>query len=231
MTPEPIVLAWSGGKDSAVALERLRADPAVEVVALLTTITGEYDRISIHGVRRALLHAQAAALGVPVAEAVLPPSPDNAVYEAVFAEALAGLRDTHAGLSRVAFGDIFLADLRAWREAQVARLGMTARFPLWGVSTEWLARDLIARGFRPVVTTVDLARLPDSFSGREFDAALLADLPPGIDPCGENGEFHTFVSDGPGFRRAVMFGYGATVVREGVAYTDLFPVHVEHEVA
>lgn len=231
MKPEPIVLAWSGGKDSALALDRLRADPGVKVVTLLTTITGEYDRISIHGVRRGLLHAQAAALGVSVAEAVLPPSPDNASYEAVFAEALARLREEHPRLARVAFGDLFLADLRVWREAQLRRLGMTAQFPLWGLPTNWLAAHLIARGFRPVVTAVDLARLPDSFAGRAYDAELLADLPPDVDPCGENGEFHTFVTDGPGFSYPITVERGETVIRNGVAYSDLLPVHVAREVA
>ncbi|MDZ4864981.1 MAG: ATP-binding protein [Gemmatimonadota bacterium] len=229
MIREPIVLAWSGGKDSAVALERLRADSHLEVVALLTTITGEYDRISIHGVRRSLLQAQAAAVEVPVVEAVLPASPENAVYETVFAEALARLRHEHTGLTRVAFGDLFLADLRAWREAQLARLGLTAHFPLWGIPTDRLAWELVARGFRSVVTTVDLARLPASFAGRAYDAALLADLPPDIDPCGENGEFHTFVTDGPCFRRPIAVKRGDTVIRDGVAYADLLPVPVEPE--
>ena len=229
MIREPIVLAWSGGKDSAVALELLRADPGIEVVALLTTITGEDDRISTHGVRRTLLHAQAGALEIPVVEAVLPSSPDNAVYEAVFAEALARLRHDHAGLARVAFGDLFLSDLRVWREAQLARLGLTAHFPLWGLPTCRLAGDLLARGFRPVVTTVDLARLPASFAGRAYDEELLADLPPGIDPCGENGEFHTFVTDGPGFRFPVRVQRGHIATRDGVAYADLLPVPVKLE--
>ena len=229
MIRKPIVLAWSGGKDSGVALELLRADPHLEVVALLTTMTGEYDRISIHGVRRSLLHAQAVALGVPVVEAVLPPSPDNAVYEAVFAETLAPLQHEHTGLTRVAYGDLFLADLRSWREAQLARLGLTAHFPLWGIPTDRLACDLVASGFRPVVTTVDLARLPASFAGRAYDEELLADLPPGVDPCGENGEFHTFVTDGPGFRFPVRVQRGDSVTRDGVVYADLLPVPVEPE--
>ncbi len=213
-----------------MALERLRADPAVDVVALLTTVTGEDDRISVHGVRRVLLHAQAAALGLAVAEAVLPPSPDNAAYEAVFAEALTQLREAHRGLTREAFGDLFLADLRGWREAQLSRLGMTAHFPVWGLPTDWLASDLIARGFRSVLTTVDLARLPASFAGRSYDAELLADLPLDVDPCGENGEFHTFVTDGPGFRYPLRIERGETVIRRGVAYADLLQVQVEREV-
>ncbi len=214
-----------------MALERLRADPAVDVVALLTTVTGEDDRISVHGVRRVLLHAQAAALGLAVAEAVLPPSPDNAAYEAVFAEALTQLREAHRGLTRVAFGDLFLADLRAWREAQLSRLGMAAHFPVWGLPTDWLASDLIARGFRSVLTTVNLERLPASFAGRSYDAELLADLPLDVDPCGENGEFHTFVTDGPGFRYPIRIERGETVIRQGVAYADLLQVQGEREVA
>ncbi len=213
-----------------MALERLRADPAFTVVALLTMITGESDRISIHGVRRALLHAQGAALGVAIAEAVLPPSPANALYEAVFAGALGRLREAHPGLTRIAFGDLFLADLRSWREAQLGRLGMTAHFPIWGLPTDSLATDLIARGFRAVVTAVDLTRLPASFAGRAYDAELLADLPCDVDPCGENGEFHTFVTDGPGFHHPVAVQYGPTAVREGFAYIDLLPVEVVHEV-
>ncbi len=229
--PEPIVLAWSGGKDSALALERLRADPTLEVVSLLTTITGEYDRISIHGVRRVLLHVQADAVHLPVAEAVLPPSPDNTIYESVFADALARLRERYPGLTRVAFGDLFLADLRAWREHQLDKLGMTARFPVWGQPTDWLARDLVSRGFRPVITAVDLGRLPASFAGRAYDAELLADLPPTVDPCGENGEFHTFVTDGPGFRHPVKTRPGDIVVRDGFAYADLLPVHAALKVS
>jgi uncharacterized protein (TIGR00290 family) len=222
--PEPVVLSWSGGKDSALALARLRADPAVEVAGLLTSVTAGYDRVSIHGVRRTLLHAQADSLGLPVHEVVLQPSSSNDAYEAAMADALAAVRVRCPGATRIAFGDLFLADVRAYREGLVERCGFGALFPLWGEPTPQVAREVIAAGIRARLVCVDTHVLPAAFAGRAFDLALLADLPPEVDPCGERGEFHTFVSDGPGFRLAVPYAVGRTVLREErFAYRDLLP--------
>lgn len=218
----PVVVGWSGGKDSALALHALRADPAIRVEALLTTLTDPYNRISMHGVRHRLLAAQAASIGLPLTEARISAGASNAQYEAAFAAALAGHRAR--GVRQVAFGDLFLADIRAYRERQLAALGMTARFPLWGQDTAGLAREFIALGFRAILVCVDPKHLDLSFAGRPFDATLLADLPAGVDPCGENGEFHTFVTDGPIFDAPVQCVTGEIVTREGFVFCDLLPI-------
>ncbi|WP_404980553.1 Dph6-related ATP pyrophosphatase [Carboxydichorda subterranea] len=207
-------LAWSGGKDSAMALYVLGG-----ASLLLTTVTETHERVSMHGVRRSLLRAQARAVGVPVLEVPIPPRCTNAVYEARMAEALEHLKAR--GIRSVAFGDIFLADVRAYRERQLARAGMEARFPLWGRDTGAVAREFLRAGFRAVVVCVDLARLDASWAGREFDEAFLAALPAGVDPCGEKGEFHTCVYDGPVFAQPVAFRRGAVVERDGFAFADL----------
>lgn len=229
MTPsragrEPVVLSWSGGKDSALALARLRADPAVEVVALLTTVTAGYDRISIHGVRRTLLHAQADALGLPVREVTLDPASSNEAYERTMADALAELRGALPEVRRLAFGDLFLEDVRGYREALAARYGFGSLFPLWGEPTDALARTMLRVGLAARLVCVDTQALPAELAGRAFDAALLESLPAGVDPCGERGEFHTFVSDGPGFRHRIAYTVGETVLRDGrFAFCDLLP--------
>jgi uncharacterized protein (TIGR00290 family) len=223
MTGLPVVVAWSGGKDSSLALERLRANPNYEVVGLVTTVTAGYDRISIHGVRRSLLALQADAVGLPVVEALLPAAASNAEYEARFAEALAEWRRRVPDLRHVAFGDLFLADIRSYREAQLGAVGMEAVFPVWGEPTGPLAHDLIARGYRAILVCVDLARLPAWLAGRTYDEALLAALPAAVDPCGENGEFHTFVTDGPVFRSPLAVRVGETVERGPSAFADLLP--------
>jgi uncharacterized protein (TIGR00290 family) len=222
---EPIILSWSGGKDSALALESLRAAVDVEVVALLTTVTREYDRISIHGVRRELLHAQARALGLPLIETWLEPRSSNEAYERALGESLALVRAEHPHVHRIAFGDLFLEDVRFYREATLGALGFGCLFPLWGTPTDSLARDFIARGYSARLICVDTQSLDARFAGRVFDDALLAELPAGVDPCGERGEFHTFVSQGPGFRVAVPYSVGETVLRDGrFSYTDLTAV-------
>jgi uncharacterized protein (TIGR00290 family) len=225
--PEPIILSWSGGKDSALALARLREDPRVQITGLLTTVTAGYDRVSIHGVRRALLHAQAAALGLPVHEVTLQPESSNDAYDAALAQALGALRERERepAVRRVAFGDIFLQDVRQYREERIAALGFDGIFPLWGEPTDALAREVIDCGIRARLVCVDTHVLPAAFAGRAYDAALLADLPDGIDPCGENGEFHTFVSAGPGFRAPVSYEVGEVVMRgDRFAFCDLLPV-------
>jgi uncharacterized protein (TIGR00290 family) len=222
---EPVIMSWSGGKDSALALARLRAMPEVEVVGLLTTVTEGYDRISIHGVRRALLHAQAAALGLPVHEITLRPQSSNDAYERATADALAAVRERTPDVRRLAFGDIFLEDVRQYRETLVGGLGFGALFPLWGEPSRALADEVIGRGFAARLVCVDTQQLPADFAGRIYDAGLLADLPPGTDPCGERGEFHTFVSDGPGFGAPIPYDVGEVVLRdERFAYCDLLPL-------
>lgn len=223
--PEPVVLSWSGGKDSALALARLRADPAVRVAGLLTTVTAAYDRISIHGVRRALLHDQADALALPLHEATIEPNSTNHEYERAMGDALARLREPLPDLRRLAFGDLFLADVRRYREELVAACGFGALFPLWGEPTDAVAHEVIDSGFAARLVCVDTGALAMEIAGRSFDHGLLGDLPAGVDPCGERGEFHTFVSDGPGFRRPVPYEVGETVLRDGrFAYCDLVPI-------
>jgi uncharacterized protein (TIGR00290 family) len=197
----PLALAWSGGKDSSLALAALRADPSIEIVALVTTVTRDYDRISMHGVHRSILEAQVAEIGIPLLEATIPAACSNEVYEQAFAGALETLRRRHPDLRRVAFGDLFLTDVRASREQLLARLGWEPVFPLWGQDTSRLARQFIEQGFRAILTCVDTTQLEADFTGREFDSSLLDDFPPSVDPCGEKGEFHTCVYAGPIFDR------------------------------
>ena len=223
-TRTPLLLSWSGGKDSAWALHALRQDPRREVVGLVTTVTDGYERVSIHGLRRAILHAQAHAAGLPVTEARIPPQADNAAYEAAFAAALGSARAARPELRHIAFGDLFLADVRAWREALCARLGWEPVFPLFGAETAALAQEMIEGGLRATLCCVDTTQLDAGFAGREFDAALLRDLPPGVDPCGERGEFHTCAHAGPMFAAPLALQLGERVRREGrFEYVDLLP--------
>ena len=217
----PILLSWSGGKDAAWTLHVLRQRGDLEVVGLLTTITEGYERIAMQGIRVDVLHAQADAAGLPVIEARMPQRAGNEVYEAAFADALARARQRWPGLREIAFGDLFLADIRAYREALCARLDWTPRFPLFPADTAALARGMLAGGLRATLCCVDTTQLDAGFAGRDFDAALLADLPAGVDPCGENGEFHTLAWDGPMFARPLAVARGETVLRDGrFAYTD-----------
>ena len=219
---EPVLVAWSGGKDSALALQEVLRDERYRVVALVTTVTAEYERISMHGVRRGLLHQQAQALGLPLEEVLISPRASNEEYEGKMEAALAAARARFPGLDAVVFGDLFLADIRAYRERMLARIGMRGLFPLWLRDTRALAADFVRQGYRAVLACVDSRVLPGAFAGREFDAALLGDLPAGIDPCGENGEFHTFVYAGPILRAPVPHRRGAIVVREErFVYCDL----------
>ena len=217
----PILLSWSGGKDAAWTLHVLRQHDDVEVVGLLTTITEGFERVAMQGIRVDVLHAQAAAAGLPVLEARMPQRSSNQVYEATFAEALARARQRWPELREIAFGDLFLADIRAYREALCARLDWTPRFPLFPSDTAALAREMQAGGLRASLCCVDTTQLDAGFAGREFDAALLADLPAGVDPCGENGEFHTLACAGPMFASPLAVERGETVLRDGrFAYTD-----------
>jgi uncharacterized protein (TIGR00290 family) len=219
--PVPVVFSWSGGKDSAMALHVLLRDPHFEVVSLLTTVTEGFERISMHGVRNELLRQQAESIGLPVEEVRIPPQCVNLVYEARMAEAV--LRFREQGVLHFAFGDIFLEDLRAYREHKLLQANMTALFPIWKVDTRELAARFLKDGFRAIAACIDPRKLDKSFAGRELDASFFRDLPPGVDPCGENGEFHTFVFDGPIFRSPVLVEAGKVVERDSFVFCDLLP--------
>jgi uncharacterized protein (TIGR00290 family) len=216
-----LALSWSGGKDSALALLALREEHGEEPVALLTTFTEDFDRVSMHAVRRDLLRAQAAAVGVPLVEVDIPNACVNKVYEARMAAALSS--PPLNSVRTMAFADLFLEDIRAYREEKLALGGWEATFPLWGRDTRELAHAFIDAGFEAVLVCVDPAQLDPSFVGRPFDGALLADLPPGVDPCGENGEFHTFVHAGPIFSEPIRIELGEAVLRNGFAFQDVLP--------
>jgi len=211
---KPVFLSWSGGKDSALALAALRNGTEFEVVGLLTSVTRGYDRISVHGVRRSLLHAQAGSVGLPLQELILDQNCTNESYEGAFRDALQTIKRTRPDVAHIAFGDLFLADVRAYRERLLQGSGFDPVFPIWGLNTSELARTFIDDGFRARLVCVDTTQLDESFAGREFDPALLAELPASADPCGERGEFHTFVSAGPGFARPVTYETGERVLHE-----------------
>lgn len=218
---EPIVFCWSGGKDSAMALRTLLQQSDVRVAGLLTTVTEGYERISMHGVRRELLRQQAASIGLPLHEVRIPPQCVNSIYESRMAETLR--LHLEKGVQSVAFGDIFLEDLRAYREKNLGRIGMSALFPIWKRDTRELIAEFHSAGFRAIAVCVDSKVLDRSFAGRELDEAFFRDLPPGVDPCGENGEFHTFVFDGPIFREAIPIRTGEVIDRDSFVYCDLLP--------
>jgi uncharacterized protein (TIGR00290 family) len=223
--PEPILFCWSGGKDSAMALHTLLQQNEFHISALLTTVTEGYERISMHGVRRELLKRQAQSIGLPLHEVRIPPQCVNPIYEARMEEALRV--HFEKGVRRVAFGDIFLEDLRAYREKNLARMGMTAIFPIWKRDTRELVRSFLANRFRAVGVCVDGKVLDPSFAGRELDESFFRDLPPHADPCGENGEFHTFVFDGPIFQSPIPVRTGEIVNRDGFVFCDLLPLMEE----
>jgi len=217
-----VLLSWSSGKDSAWALHLLRQQPDVEVVALLTTFNTAADRVAMHAVRRSLVKMQSERAGLPLWEVELPWPCSNDDYEcrmrAVVERALA------EGADAVAFGDLFLEDIRAYRVKQLAGTALEPLFPVWGIPTGELAQQMIAGGVRAKLTCVDPAKLDPSFAGREFDTALLRDLPDGIDPCGENGEFHSFVYAAPVFSSAIAVEAGEVVTRDNFVFADVLPV-------
>lgn len=220
MRPKAIV-AWSSGKDSAWALHEVQRAEGAEVVGLLTTVTETFARVSMHAVREELLDRQAAGLGLPCRKVRIPWPCPNEFYEARMAEALADARA--AGVSRVVFGDLFLRDIRAYREARLAGTGLEPLFPLWERDTRRLAHEMLDGGLAAVITCVDPRKVDRSLAGRPFDAALLAALPPGVDPCGENGEFHTFAWSGPMFAAPIPIATGEVVEREGFVFADVLP--------
>ena len=224
MMRKQVLLSWSGGKDSALALQALRADPQIEVAGLLTSVTRDYERISVHGVRRSLLDRQAERLRLPLFTIELNPVTTNDAYEKAFLSALERVRRELPAVTAIAFGDLFLADVRAYRERLLESTGFEPMFPIWGVDTAELARRFVRDGFAARIVCVDTTQLDGSFAHRVFDDSLLADLPTGVDPCGERGEFHTFVSDGPGYDGPVEYTVGETVLRDRrFAYGDLIP--------
>ncbi len=214
-----VALSWSGGKDSALALWALREEERVTPTVLLSTLTEEYERVSMHGVRRSLLRRQAAATGLPLVEIEIPAECPNDVYESRMEAAFASIE--LAAVGEVAFGDLFLEDIRAYRESRLAQAGRRARFPVWGRDTAALARRFLAAGFHAIVVCVDPRALDSSFAGRNYDERLLAELPAGVDPCGENGEFHTFVTAGPVFALPIACRRGEVVERDGFVFCDL----------
>src|SRR6185312_383737 len=215
------LIAWSSGKDSAWALHVARRSGKFDIVGALTTVTDRFARVSMHGVREALLRAQLDAAGLPAIVVRIPFPCPNEIYEREMAGAMSAAKAQ--GVTHIIFGDLFLEDVRAYRERQLAGTGIAPVFPLWGLPTAALAREMIAAGVEAHLAVVDLDKLPATFAGRKFDAALLAALPAGTDLCGENGEFHTFVSAGPMLKRKIQVVVGETVEREGFAFADLLP--------
>lgn len=214
-------MSWSGGKDSCLALYELQRGQSYDVKALLTTVTQDYDRVSMHGVRRVLLEQQATSLGLPLRQILIQKGAANEEYERELAEALSEYKA--AGIESVVFGDLFLEDVRAYRDQFLAGYGMRGVYPVWMRDTRAFVREFIALGFRAVITCVDSKVLDESFAGMLIDESFLSKLPAHVDPCGENGEFHTFVFDGPAFGEAVRLSVGEKVLRDGFWYCDLLP--------
>lgn len=219
--PERVVVSWSSGKDSAWLVHVLRRDHDFELAGLLTTLNGDVGRVAMHGVREVLLEEQARALGLALHKIDLPHPCPNEVYEAAMGGALAGFRDD--GIAAVAFGDLFLEDIRAYRETRMVDTGLRPLFPIWNPRTDELAREMVASGLRAYVTCVDSAQLDPAFCGRVFDDAFLDDLPDGVDPCGENGEFHSFAFAGPMFAQSIAVKPGEIVKRDQFVFADLLP--------
>jgi uncharacterized protein (TIGR00290 family) len=215
------LVSWSSGKDSAFALWEVARAGAFEITGLLTTVTESYARVSMHGVRETILDRQALAAGLPCLKVRIPAGCSNTDYERAMGEAIRGA--VSGGVGHIVFGDLFLEDVRAYRERMLVGTGLSPVFPLWGRDTGKLAREMLAAGLAATVVCVDPKKLPASFAGRAFDAAFLADLPAGVDPCGENGEFHTCVTAGPMFTGALSTLPGEVVLRDGFVFADLVP--------
>jgi uncharacterized protein (TIGR00290 family) len=213
------VLSWSSGKDSAMALYRVLKSEDFEIACLLTTITDRFHRISMHGVRESLLDAQAQSLNLPIEKVMIPYPCPNEIYEEKMANVLSALKSED--VTHVIFGDLFLQDIRRYREERLAQIDMTPVFPLWLEDTAKLAMEMLELGFRAVITCVDPKKLKPEFAGRLFDESFLGSIPANVDPCGENGEFHTFVYDGPVFRKQIPIEVGPVVMRDGFQFADV----------
>jgi uncharacterized protein (TIGR00290 family) len=222
---EKILFGWSGGKDSAMALYEILKNKEYQIVSLLTTITEDYDRISMHGVRRILVEQQAKSLNIPLYKVLIPKDCSNEIYAAKMTEALTKFKQE--GVETVAFGDIFLEDVRKYREDNLARLNMKGVFPIWGRDSAELAHSFISLGFKSVISCIDTKVLDKKFLGRQFDEDFLAELPSNIDPSGENGEFHSFVYDGPIFKQGIGYSLGEMVLRDSFHFCDLIPTQSE----
>jgi uncharacterized protein (TIGR00290 family) len=218
---QKILFGWSGGKDSTMALYEIKKHHEYEVVSLLTTVTKDYDRISMHGVRRVLVEQQAKSLDIPLHKVFIPKNCTNEIYVAKMTEALNMFKEQ--GIEKVGFGDIFLEDVRKYREDNLAKLNMKGIFPIWGRDSAELAHSFIALGFKSVISCIDTKVLDQKFLGRQFDEDFLAELPPNIDPSGENGEFHSFAYDGPIFQQGIGYSLGETVDRNSFHFRDLIP--------
>jgi uncharacterized protein (TIGR00290 family) len=219
---EKIILAWSGGKDCAMSLYELHRSKEYEVVGLLTTVTRDYDRISMHGVRRMLLEQQAESVGVPLRKILIPVNCTNEIYEQLMAEEMERLK--REGITTVAFGDIFLQDLKDYRERNLAKVGMKGVFPIWQRDSRELVESFIKLGFKAIVSTCDPKKISSEFCGRVIDNGFITALPQNVDPAGENGEFHSFAFDGPIFKQPVRFTVGEKVLRDGFWFCDLVPL-------
>jgi uncharacterized protein (TIGR00290 family) len=219
--PPKAFVSWSSGKDSAFAVCEARRLGLAEIVGVVTTVNERFDRVAMHGVRSALLDRQIAALNLPAIKVLIPSPCPNEVYEARMADACAAIKA--AGVHHLVFGDLFLEDIRAYRERTLAPLGITPIFPLWGRNTRQLAAEMIGCGLLAHVVCLDPKQIPASIAGRRFDAMLLREIPPHIDPCGENGEFHTVVTQGPMFSAPISVSIGETVERDGFVFTDVIP--------
>jgi len=217
-----VALSWSSGKDSAWSLHLLRQNPGLQVVALITTLNEQFDRVAMHAVRRELLEAQADSAGLPLWPVPLPWPCSNQQYEDRMRQVCR--RAVDEGVQAIAFGDLFLADIRAYREKQIAGTGLEPIFPLWQLPTQELAADMLKAGLRAKITCIDPKVLSPGFAGRDFNSVFLEDLPATVDPCGENGEFHSFVYDGPMFRTPVAVQVGEIVERDGFVFADLQPL-------
>jgi len=213
------ILSWSSGKDGAMALYRILASKQFEVVCLLTTLSQPFRRVSMHGVREELLDRQAESLGIALEKVLIPYPCPNEVYEEKMRNILSLWKER--GVTHVIFGDLFLEDIRRYREANLSQLDLTPVFPVWGTDTASLAREMLEVGFRAILTCVDPRKLDEKFAGRQFNNSLLEDLPPTVDPCGENGEFHIFVYDGPNFRESIPVEVGQSVLRDGFQFADV----------
>ncbi len=219
LTRPRAILSWSSGKDSAMALHRTLAAKELEVVCLLTTVSDAFHRVSMHGVREELLEVQAKSVGIQLQKVIIPYPCPNVVYEEKMREVLSLWKGK--GVTQVIFGDLFLEDIRKYREEKIAQINLTPIFPVWGKDTANLAREMLDTGFRAIICCVDPKKLDPQFAGREFDSSLLKDLPENVDPCGENGEFHTFVYDGPIFKKPIPVQVGERVMRDGFQFADI----------